>query len=489
MKKTHLLALIASFCIFTFMLPAGELKAAKKDVTGPVTLIIDGVETNYDGTIAGFMFNGQEVNIRKTPTYLFDDTAYINVKKVLSKAVPDAKYSYNKSLGRIKITRGDCSIEFYTDSMIVYKNGKAAYSRAIPKFIEQDGNSGNFYLPGRLVFETLGYTYVWDSDKKMSKVTETPATGKVYELYKYGVVLDNKVTRNIDDYSGKIEIKMPGPVGKNDITVSDDIYKNEIYISVKGDHRKFFDNLTFRDDCENCVVQIRDEYRLEDDLTVLTIVTQTDLNGLCLLHKDEIDDSCITLRFNRAKDLYDRIVILDAGHGNSDPGTQNFGIDEKDCNLIIVKLIGRILEDAGIKVFYSRHDDTLIPLRDRAYLGARLDSDMFVSIHHNANNSPEKNGTSVYYSLLNNNSSLDDTVTSGIMAEMMQADLIENLHTNDMKVLTTDFTVTKYNNVPAVLVELSFLSNPEECYRSITDEFRITAAQTLAGSILKLYNK
>ena len=114
---------------------------------------------------------------------------------------------------------------------------------------------------------------------------------------------------------------------------------------------------------------------------------------------------------------------------------------------------------------------------------------MFVSVHHNANNSPEKNGTSVYYSLNNPNVSRGGTITSELMAVTLQEDLIAALGTNDMNVLTTDFTVTKFNNIPSVLIELSFRSNPEECAMSVTDEFRVKAAQTIAQSILKLYQK
>ncbi|MCR5829582.1 MAG: N-acetylmuramoyl-L-alanine amidase [Lachnospiraceae bacterium] len=489
MKNKLFRAIISALCFVVIFLPVSMAKAATTDSLKPITLIIDGVETAYEGIVGEFSFNGEKINIKKTPTYLFNDTAFINVKKIIKKAIPDAKYSYNKNTGRIKISRGDCSIVFYTDTMVVYLNGKATYSRLMPKFIEQNGDSGNFYLPGRLVFETLGYSYVWDSEKNVSVVTETNATGKIYELYRSEIVLENDINDRLEDIYEVFSLDLPKGVTKEDVSISDDIYKNEIYITVKGDHRKYFKNITFDDECKNCIVQIRSEYRLEDDITVLTILTQTDKKGICLLHTDEISDKKVFITFERAGDIYDKIVILDAGHGANDPGTQNFGINEKDCNLIIIKMVGKILEDAGIKVFYTRTDDTLISLRDRAYLGERLDADMFVSVHHNANNSRETNGTSVYYSLFNYCSSLDNTVTSRIMAETMQADLINNLKTNDMEVLTTDFTVTKYNTVPAVLVELSFLSNPDECALSITDDFRITASRTLANSILKFYEK
>ena len=487
MKRLLFYAALAAVLFFCCFIPSEKANAANKADQGPVNITVDGTDIVYDGSIGRFSFNGKEVNIKKTPTYVFEDTAYINIKKVIYKAIPNAEYSINKKTGRIRITRGECSVEFYPGLPLMYKNGKAIYTRNIPKFIEKDGKAGEYYLPGRLVFESLGYSYTWDSDKKMSVVKETNATGVCYELYQTVSVLNNKPDNGTGDHHGTIRIKLPSAVSKDNVTVLDDIYKNEVYLSIKGDHRSFFEKTSIKDKCENCVLQIRHEYRIEDDVTVLTIVTQTDSDGLCLLHSEVITDNSVSITFDRAGNLYDRIVILDAGHGANDPGTSNFGIDEKDENLIIVKLVGKLLEKEGIKVFYSRCDDTLIPLMNRAMLGARLDADMFVSVHHNANNSPEKNGTSVYYSLNNPHVSGNGSISSSLMAQTLQAELLDALGTNDMKVLTTDFTVTKYNTVPSVLIELAFMSNPEECARLITDEFRTKAAQAIAESIISLY--
>ena len=137
MKK--IIAFMAALCLLAAVLPSVDIKAAAKE-TG-VKIVVDGEEVLYDGSVGKFSFNGKEVNIKKTPTYVFDDTAYINIKKIVLKALPDVTYSYSKKLGRIRVTRGNCSIEFYIDSPIIYKNGKAEYSRVAPKFIEQDGKA------------------------------------------------------------------------------------------------------------------------------------------------------------------------------------------------------------------------------------------------------------------------------------------------------------------------------------------------------------
>jgi len=486
LRKTLLKALTALLCLFAVTLSGSYSKAQGAASKEPVKLIVDNEPVTYEGTLGKFTYNGKEIKIKKTPTYLFEDTAYINISKVLDK-IPGTHYSFNEETGRIRISNNGCSIIFYLDSPLIYKNGIASYSRLMPKVISKDGGKENVYLPGRLVFETLGYNYVWDSQTGTSKVTETAATARIYEIYTTNVLFDNKLTRDVSDFNDRFRVMIPTGVSLSDIKVSDDMYQNKIFITIGGDHRKFYEDLNFDYRCKECVVQVYDEYHLEDDETVVTIVLQSDKTGIFLFHDDEITEKHVTFSFYRASDRYDKIVVLDAGHGANDPGTQNFGINEKDNNLIIIKLIGKILEEKGIKVIYSRYDDTLIPLRDRAYLGGRVDADMFVSLHHNANNDREKNGTSVYYSLLNYNSSLNNKLTSRIMAQTMQKDLVEALGTNDMEVLTTDFTVTKYNNVPSVLVELCYMSNPDECARAITDDFRLLTAQTLAQSILSFY--
>ncbi len=486
MKKYKIIAAFIALCLFASFLPGTATNAAEK--ASEVKLIVDGNEISYTGAVGKLLFNNTNVNIAKTPTYIFDDNAFINIKKVIKKAIPDAKYSYNKKKGCITVTRGDCSVAFYTDVMVCYKNGIACYTRFMPKYIEQNGDGGNYYLPGRIVFETLGYLYSWNSDKSTSSVTETAATGNVYELYKTEILVNNKVNRKIKDFHETFSVMLPENVSKEDVFVRDDIYKNEIYVNIKGDHRKFFSKQIFDDECTDCILQVYQTYHLEDDMTVLTIVTQTDNEGLCLLHSDEITDDILDIKFTRAGDLDEKIIILDAGHGDNDPGTQNFGIDEKDCNLIIAKLVGKRLTDVGIKVYYTRDSDKLIPLRDRAYLGGRLGADLFVSFHHNANNNRDTKGSSVYYSLDNNNTALNNTVNSEILASTIQTGLVKDLGTEDKGVLTTPLSVTKYNNVPACLVELSFLSNPEECALSITEEFRISAADSIADSILRLFN-
>lgn len=82
------------------------------------------------------------------------------------------------------------------------------------------------------------------------------------------------------------------------------------------------------------------------------------------------------------------VVVLDAGHGGTDPGNTGNGYKEKDIALNIVLTVGKALEKhPNIKVIYTRKTDLFVPLRGRAKIANDADADLFVSVHCNAHNS------------------------------------------------------------------------------------------------------
>lgn len=90
-------------------------------------------------------------------------------------------------------------------------------------------------------------------------------------------------------------------------------------------------------------------------------------------------------------------VTLDAGHGGKDNGAQYFGNKEKDLNLAVALKVGKILEQTpNIDLIYTRTTDEFIELRERAKMANRFNSNLFISIHCNANKSPTGNGSETY---------------------------------------------------------------------------------------------
>ncbi len=99
-------------------------------------------------------------------------------------------------------------------------------------------------------------------------------------------------------------------------------------------------------------------------------------------------------------------ITIDAGHGGHDPGTVHNGILERDITLDIALRLGRQLQQYGITVYYTRTKDTFVSLPQRSALANKTGSDLFISIHVNANPSQAARGLEVYY--------LDTASTCGV---------------------------------------------------------------------------
>lgn len=93
-----------------------------------------------------------------------------------------------------------------------------------------------------------------------------------------------------------------------------------------------------------------------------------------------------------------KVVVLDAGHGGKDPGTIYYGIKEKDIALKIVLLTGEYVEKylPNVKVVYTRKTDVFIELNQRANIAVKNKADLFISIHVNSSSNKQIQGTEIY---------------------------------------------------------------------------------------------
>ncbi len=197
------------------------------------------------------------------------------------------------------------------------------------------------------------------------------------------------------------------------------------------------------------------------------------------------DNENIYIRLQHPKLKYKNIVVLDAGHGGSDPGASGYGLVEKDLTVDIVNRIMLLLEDDNdIKGYATRTTDVYPSFTDRNDLGNAV-GDVFISIHINsAGSNTNPNGTEVYY--LNPNTS-DSGMTSKILAETLQKNLLKELGSNDRKTKTENFIVLRQSNIPASLCEIGFVTNPEEAAKLGSSEYRQKVAQAVYNSLKELF--
>jgi N-acetylmuramoyl-L-alanine amidase len=212
-----------------------------------------------------------------------------------------------------------------------------------------------------------------------------------------------------------------------------------------------------------------------------------------------------------------RRVVVDAGHGGHDTGAIGAkGTREKDVALAIAMKLTAKLEAMGLEVVMTRDDDTFVKLEDRTKIANQQKGDLFISVHCNAAPSRSLRGIETY--TLNTSSNrysirlsarenattergvgdlqyiLADLATkantgeSTRLAERVQKSLIHDLgetwkNVHDLGNKEALFFVLLGAKMPAILVETSFISNPEEEERLGDDDYQQSIADSIAGSV------
>jgi N-acetylmuramoyl-L-alanine amidase len=216
-----------------------------------------------------------------------------------------------------------------------------------------------------------------------------------------------------------------------------------------------------------------------------------------------------------------RVIVVDAGHGGIDSGTRGYnGEMEKDLVLDEALRLGSVLGRRGYAVRLTRREDVYIPLQERVDLARAQRADLFISLHADSNPDPRVSGASVY--TLSEASS--DAEAAALARKENQSDIIAGVDLDgesspvasiligltqrdtinrsvrfagalvarlarDTDILprtphrSAGFVVLKAPDVPAVLVELGYLSNPADCARMASDAWRNKIALAIADAV------
>ncbi|WP_438490992.1 N-acetylmuramoyl-L-alanine amidase [Paenibacillus sp. IHBB 3054] len=146
-----------------------------------------------------------------------------------------------------------------------------------------------------------------------------------------------------------------------------------------------------------------------------------------------------------------KLVVLDAGHGAKDSGAVGVtGKYEKNFNLAVVLKAAELLKQENkIDVVLTRSDDTFLELKDRAGMANKLKADLFISVHANSSGSSAASGTETYY----------QREASKALAKVMHKYLVKATGLSDRGVRYGNFHVIRETTMPAVLLEVGYLSN------------------------------
>lgn len=249
-------------------------------------------------------------------------------------------------------------------------------------------------------------------------------------------------------------------------------------------------------------------------------IDYADLNKILSSIEQEKEDSIdIDVSYYKNYKGKKRIIVIDPGHGGHDPGATAYGLREKDINLKVAKMLKSYFDkDPRFIAYLTREDDTFIPLYERTLIALEKNADLFISIHTNASENPNLNGTYVYTLNLRGATSklarmveerenktvlnvvkvsanpnvnkivadmaISHTMTEGLnFAKFVEVNFKNMIRDIEFKrIESANFAVLKTPSIPAILFETAFITNERDAQLLKDDRFLDKLAKTLYKS-------
>lgn len=278
-------------------------------------------------------------------------------------------------------------------------------------------------------------------------------------------------------------LRLPDGINPHDIKDIDDYHNTRFTVSIPGNHMEFLTE----QDIYNPICTLKDirfSYKLADNTTIITFTT-TKLQGYSLT----VAGGFLAVQIADPREIYDKIIVLDAGHGGIDPGTLRGNVYEKNVNFNVINVYApEYFKDSDIKVYYTRTTDTKIALQTRADFAATVGADLFISFHVNAHSDKAVNGTSVYYSASNNKTTASG-LKSSLLAQTVVNHLSKNWNTKNRGILTEKFVVVHNNTVPAILIECGFITNDNDFQKIKDTAYQKKAAKAIFDAVTEIFDK
>lgn len=171
-------------------------------------------------------------------------------------------------------------------------------------------------------------------------------------------------------------------------------------------------------------------------------------------------------------------IVIDPGHGGSDPGAVWDGTEEKDINLAVaLKVRDLLAQEEDLRILMTREEDAAVGLSDRAEFANREETTLFVSIHSNAlENDHDYEGILTFHS--------KNDRKGKKLAEAVQTAVTAQTCGIDRGIRDADFVVLRESDAPACLLEMGFMTTPAELERLLDPDYQDCIAAGVAEGIL-----
>lgn len=377
-------------------------------------------------------------------------------------------YKYNASTQNVTITGNGNTLVLTLGSKTAKLNG-TSISLAEPAWLVKNQANNKTYcmVPGQSVAEALGFEYTWTNSTVTSSINKkVEDSDEDTNQDSSSGDMDNIVSGEFSSY--EVFIPRPSGVSWSQCQVEDDYFKCQFIITLPGDYTSFYkiNSIEYNNvDIDSVTVSKNSEGKTE-----ITIQTPS---IRAMAYKEGTDTWKLAIK--EPSEIYDQIVVVDAGHGGSDSGSlsEQYGVIEKNTTLDIVQRTQKYFaQDSSIKVYYTRLTDaqsgityggtvssTTVSVVNRANFANEIEADLFISVHCNSADNTSARGTEILYSS-KNTVTTSSGLTSKKFADLAFPYLLDAVGSTERSVKDSpNLIVCKNTNMPAILLEVAFLSN------------------------------
>lgn len=503
-----------------------------------IQICYDGGTHMYAGSVYSLYVNGKEISSPMEPI-IFNDHALVPVREIFEEV--GAQVDYTTETRCVEIQYQKTYIRMYINDNCAYINGRPTSipDGVVPKLINKPGGLTKTMVPVRFISETVGMNVDFDGDKGQISITDTtvtpaptpiptpvptetptqkptpkpteaptatpvPKTVNIVEL-KRNLISDTKLkVTAVCDGTAKGKVSYFTLSNPERVVID---FKTMEYVDgdatyeIKGKGitavRTGVDSERTRvvidvQNLKEYSVDFIESNVIEIDVEVTGKISQTtnksetgntvDKNtGQSAVNSEYAQGITKATAADKGK-----IIMLDAGHGGSDPGAigvlDGKEIYEKDLTLSITYKVKAILEANGYTTSMTRTGDTLPSLSERPAQANDENCTLFVSVHINSAAAKEAYGTEVYYSDENNDDSYG--ITSKKFADNVLKGMLKYMKSYDRGVRMANWAVIRRSNMPAVLLEVGFISNEAELRKMCSDDYQNKVATGIAEGII-----
>ncbi|PLS17818.1 cell wall hydrolase [Bacillus sp. M6-12] len=179
-----------------------------------------------------------------------------------------------------------------------------------------------------------------------------------------------------------------------------------------------------------------------------------------------------------------KTIVIDPGHGGTDPGAIGYGLYEKNVVLDTSLRLKKLLVQTPFNIKLTRETDRKIELGDRVAFAKQNKADIFISVHANAAGGSADGTETFYYRTASTNPYTSDSL---LLAQSIQKRLVAAWGTDDRGVKHGNFYVIRENSMPAILTELGFIDNKSDNAKLASPSYRQLAAEAIYQGILDYY--